>query len=146
MKPEFRELRLTQLDRSLQPFAGTLSLSRPRRGWLRAVREALGITKREVALTMRKAPQSIASFEKSEEAYRITLETLRRYAEALDCELVYAIVPRTGSLKELAENRARKKVESDVLAVEHTMALEDQATHGVQEKIARETQRILKKP
>jgi predicted DNA-binding mobile mystery protein A len=145
MNPEFRELRLNQLDRSLEPFVGSHSLSRPQRGWLRAVREALGITIREIARKMRKTPQTVASFEKSEAADRITLQTLRHYAEAMDCELVYAIVPKAGSLKKLAENRARKKIESDVRAVEHTMALEDQATNGIQDKIELETKRILKK-
>src|SRR5260370_5236874 len=145
MKPELRELRLTQLDRNLESFAGTASVSRTKRGWLRAVREALGITIRQVARNMRKTPQTVASFEKSEETHRITLQTLRRYAEAMECELVYAIVPKAGSLKQLAENWARKRAESDVLAVEHTMALEDQATTGIQDKIGRETQRILNK-
>jgi hypothetical protein len=77
MNPEFRELRLNQLDRSLEPFAGTPSVSRPQRGWLRAVREALGITIREIARKMRKTPQTVASFEKSEAANRITLQTLQ---------------------------------------------------------------------
>jgi predicted DNA-binding mobile mystery protein A len=145
MNPEFRELRLTQLDRSLAPFAGTSSVSRPQRGWLRAVREALGITIREIAREMRKTPQTVASFEKSEAANRITLQTLQYYAEAMDCELVYAIVPKAGSLRQLAEKRARHKAERDVRAVEHTMALEDQAASGIQDKIDRETKRWLKK-
>ena len=145
MKPEFRALRLSQIDRNLQSFGGARSVSRPQRGWLRAVREALGITMREVSRKIRKTPQTVASFEKSEAADRITLQTLRRYAEALDCELVYAIVPKNGSLKQLAEIRVRAKAERDVRAVEHTMALEDQATHGIQDKIERETTRLLKK-
>lgn len=145
MNPEFRELRIHQVDRSLEPFAGTPSVSRPQRGWLRAVREALGITIREIARKMRKTPQTVASFEKSEAANRITLQTLQHYAEAMDCELVYAIVPKSGSLGQLAEKRARHKAERDVRAVEHTMALEDQAASGVQDKIDRETKRLLKK-
>src|ERR1700675_3227910 len=145
MNPEFRELRLNQLDRSLEPFVGSHSVSRPQRGWLRAVREALGITIREIARKMRKTPQTVASFEKSEAADRITLQTLRHYAEAMDCELVYAIVPKNGSLKQLVETRIRAKAERDVRAVEQTMALEDQATHGIQDKIERETKRMLKK-
>jgi predicted DNA-binding mobile mystery protein A len=145
MNPEFRELRLTQMDRSLEPFAGTRSVSRPQRGWLRAVREALGITIREIARKMRKTPQTVASFEKSEAANRITLQTLQHYAETMDCELVYAIVPKAGSLRQLAEKRARHKAERDVRAVEHTMALEDQAAYGIQDKIDRETKRLLKK-
>jgi predicted DNA-binding mobile mystery protein A len=145
MKPEFRELRLNQIDRSLEPFAGLRSVSRPQRGWLRAVREALGVTIREVSQKMRNTPQTVASFEKSEAGNRITLQTLRRYAEALDCELVYAIVPKNGSLKRLAETRIRAKAEKDVRAVEHTMALEDQATSRIEDNIERETKRRFKK-
>ncbi len=145
MNSEFRELRINQIDRSLEPFSGTQTVRRPRRGWLRSLREGLGISMREVARKMRKTPQTVASFEKSEAADRITLQTLRHYAEAMDCELVYAIVPKTGSLKQLGEKRARQKAERDVRAVEHTMALEDQATAGVQDKIERETKRLLKK-
>jgi predicted DNA-binding mobile mystery protein A len=145
MKSEFRELRVNQIDRSLEPFAGTQAVRRPQRGWLRSVREALGISMRDVARKMRKTPQTVASFEKSEAADRITLQTLRHYAEAMNCELVYAIVPKSGSLKQLGEKGARQKAEKDVRAVEHTMALEDQATRGVQDKIERETKRLLKK-
>src|SRR6266568_1335852 len=68
MNSEFRELRLNQIDRSLEPFSGTQAVSRPRRGWLRSLREALGISMREVARKMRKTPQTVASFEKSEAA------------------------------------------------------------------------------
>lgn len=145
MRLEFRNLRLNQLDRDLEPFLGTRSVSRPKRGWLRAVRESLGITIREVARKLRKTPQTVAAFEKSEAADRITLQTLRRYAEAMDCELVYAIVPTGSSLVQLADTRAREKAERDVRAVEHTMALEEQATAGIPDKIERETQRLLKK-
>ena len=145
MKSEFRELRIEQIDRSLKPFIGAQAVSRPKRGWLRSVREALGISMREVARKMRKTPQTVASLEKSEAADRITLQTLRHYAEAMNCELVYAIVPKSGSLKQLGEKRARQTAEKDVRAVEHTMALEDQSTGGVQAKIERETKRLLKK-
>jgi predicted DNA-binding mobile mystery protein A len=145
MKPEYRELRLAQLDRQLGLLGQVQALSKPQNGWLRAVREALGITIRQVARTLHKTPQTVASFEKSEAADRITLQTLRQYAEALDCQLVYAIVPKTGSLKTLAEAKTRRDVEKDVLAVEHSMALENQATSGIQDKINRETKRLLKK-
>jgi len=145
MKSEFRELRVDQIDRSLKAFAGTQAVSRPQRGWLRSVREALGISMREVARKMRKTPQTVASLEKSEAADRITLQTLRHYAEAMNCELVYAIVPKSASLKQLSEKLARQAVEKDVRAVEHTMALEDQSTGGVPDKIERETKRLLKK-
>jgi predicted DNA-binding mobile mystery protein A len=143
MKIEYRELRRAQLDRTLEPFAAGRAVTRPKSGWLRAVREALGISRVEVARKLRKAPQTVAWFEKSEENDRITLGALQSYAEALDCQLVYALVPRAGSLRQQAESRARAQAEASVLAVEHTMALEDQATQDTGEKIRRETDRIL---
>jgi predicted DNA-binding mobile mystery protein A len=122
MKQELRELHLVQLDRSLEPFLATHVVTRPQPGWLRALREALGISIREIARKMRKTPQTVAAFEKSEAADRITLQTLRHYAEAMDCEFVYAVVPKTGSLKLLGEKRARHKAETHALAVDHGQA------------------------
>ena len=46
---------------------------------------------------------------------------------ARGCELVYAVMPKTGSLKGLAENRARHKAETQAREVEHAMTIEDQA-------------------
>ena len=115
------------------------------RRWLRAVREATGITVRQMAMRLKKAPTLVAKLEKSEAEYRITLGSLRDSADALGCRLVYAIVPKTGSIQELAEERARTKAAENVRAVEHSMALDDQAVGGVPEKIEEETRRILKR-
>jgi predicted DNA-binding mobile mystery protein A len=142
---EFRALRLAQLDRALKPFLAAKDNPRPQRGWIRAIREATGITMRELAQQLGKVPSQVASFEKSEAEYRITLGSLRNAAEALGCELVYALVPKTktGSVHELVEARARAEASENVRAVEHSMALEDQAVGGVEEMIEEETQRIL---
>jgi predicted DNA-binding mobile mystery protein A len=98
-----------------------------------------------MAKRLKKAPTLVAKLEKSETEYRITLGSLRDAADALGCRLVYAIVPKTGSIQELAEERARTKAAENVRAVEHSMALEDQAVGGVPEKIEEETRRILKR-
>ncbi|HKC72010.1 MAG TPA: hypothetical protein VKB60_10325, partial [Terriglobales bacterium] len=79
----------------------------------------------------------------SEAEYRITLGSLRNAADALGCQLVYALLPKNGSIQELAEESARTKAAENVRAVEHSMALEDQAVGGVEEKIAEETRRML---
>ena len=140
MRPEFRRLRIKQIDRALEPFMAAKDSPRPQKGWLRAVREATGITVRQMAMRLKKAPTLVAKLEKSEAEYRITLASLRDAADALGCRLVYAIVPKTGSIQELAEQHAE-----NVRAVEHSMALEDQAVGGVAEKIEEETRRILKR-
>jgi predicted DNA-binding mobile mystery protein A len=143
MVPEFRQLRLAQLERALRPFFDANDSPRPQRGWIRAIREATGVTVQEMAKRIRKAPSSVIYFEKSEASDRITLGKLRAAADALGCRLVYAFVPKSGTIQELAEERARAQASENVRAVEHTMALEDQAVGGVPEKIEEETQRIL---
>jgi predicted DNA-binding mobile mystery protein A len=145
MRPEFRRLRVKQIDRALLPFAVAKDSPRPQRGWLRAVREATGITLREMAARLKKAPSLVAKLEKSETEYRITLRSLREAADALGCQLVYALVPKSGSIQELAEAPARTNATENVRAVEHSMALEDQAVGGVPEKIEEEAKRILKR-
>jgi predicted DNA-binding mobile mystery protein A len=144
MKPEFRRLRLGQLERALTPFLAAKETTRPQKGWIRAIREATGITVREMANRLRKAPSVAAHLEGSEAEYRITLGRLREAADALGCQLVYALVPKSGSLQELGEQRARTKAAENVRAVEHSMALEDQAVGGIEDKIDEETSRLLK--
>jgi len=145
MRPLFRKLRIKQLERALQPFIAARDSPRPQKGWLRAVREATGITVRQMAKRLGKAPTLVVNFEKSEAEYRITLASLRAAADALGCQLVYALVPKSGSIQDLAERRARAKAAENVRAVEHSMALEDQAVGGIDNKIEEETRRILKR-
>ncbi len=118
---------------------------RPRQGWLRAVREATGVSASEVAKALGTSRQAPLMLEKSEAEYRITLGSLRNAAEALGCELVYGIVPRTGSFAELAERGARAEAMESVLQVEHSMALENQAAGGVAELVEDEARRGLAK-
>jgi predicted DNA-binding mobile mystery protein A len=145
MKPEYRNLRLKQLADTLDKFTDAKQTARPGRGWLRAVREALGVSQQEVAIASKVKRQSIIGFEKAEASDRITLRNLRRVADAMGCELVYAIVPKAGSIEELAEQRTRSEATRRVLSVEQTMALEDQASGGVKELIDNETRRMNKR-
>jgi len=145
MKSEFKRLRVAQLERALRPFNTVKEVARPRRGWIGAIREATGITTRELSKRLGGSPSLASALEKSEAEYRITLGSLRDVAGALGCQLVYALVPKRGNMRELAEERARKAAAENVRAVEHTMALEGQAVGNVEEKIEEETKRLLKK-
>ena len=108
------------------------------------MREATGVTGREMARRLGRVPSLVSSLEKSEADYRISLGSLRAAADALGCELVYAFVPKNGTVNSLWEERARAQASENVRAVEHSMALEDQAVGRVEEKIEEETRRILK--
>jgi predicted DNA-binding mobile mystery protein A len=144
MKPEFRGLRLRQLDRALKPFYETKLVTRPRKGWVRAIREATGITLQSIAQKLSVRIPAVSAFERNEAEYRITLGSLRDLADALGCQLVYAIVPKQGTIKDLAEDHVKSRVSENVRAVEHSMALEDQAVGNVEEKIREEAERRLK--
>jgi predicted DNA-binding mobile mystery protein A len=145
MKPEFRDLRIRQLERTLAAFNELAMAVRPSKGWIRALREALGITLTEFAASLVVAPSTAAVLEKSEAEYRITLRSLRKAATALDCQLVYALVPREGSLRNLHEQRLRALAEKNVSAVEHSMALEDQAVGRLSETIESEANRVSRR-
>ena len=122
-----QSLPLQHLDRALAPWR---ALSRrPKSGWLRAIRQALGMTTRQLAKAVGVTQAAVVDAERSEAKDDITLATLRRYATALDCELVYALVPNR-PLQESLEARADKVARDHVLRVRHSMALEDQQTSG----------------
>jgi predicted DNA-binding mobile mystery protein A len=145
MKPGYRELRLKQLAAILAKFAPAKQTTRPARGWLRAIREAIGVPQQTVATAANIKRQTLIGFEKAEADDRITLRNLRRVANALGCDLVYAVVPKTGSIEALAEKRARKEATQRVLSVERTMALENQAPGGLKDLIEKEIKRTKKR-
>src|SRR6266403_836753 len=65
----------------------------PLRGWIKAIREALGMSTLQLAKRLKIKQPSVVALEQSEAKGTIELATLRRVAEALDCTLVYALVP-----------------------------------------------------
>lgn len=141
MNAQFRQLRLSQLDRSL---TGARHLPpRPSGGWLASVREALGLSLAEVGRRIRVPRQNVQRFERAEAADRITLGNLRRIAEAMGCDLIYTLVPKSGSFAELVERPAREGAARDVQRVVHTMALEDQKPENATQLIEDEAQRRL---
>jgi predicted DNA-binding mobile mystery protein A len=143
MSPEYAALRAKQLDRALAPFKPAAQVSRPRLGWLKAIRQALGVSSTELARRLGTSRQRPLQIEMAEAEDRITLKSLRAAANALDCDLVYALVPRI-SLQELQGQRLRDEATERVLSIEHSMALEDQAVGDVEAAIAAEMRDAVK--
>ncbi|MEO6875676.1 MAG: hypothetical protein ABI222_12725 [Opitutaceae bacterium] len=80
---------------------------RPAVGWIRTVRGALAISLTDLARRLKVTPPAVRSFELAEAEDRITLASLRRTAAAMDCELVYALVPRTSTPATVVEAGSR---------------------------------------
>jgi transcriptional regulator with XRE-family HTH domain len=72
--------------------------------------------------------QSYAQFERAEERGSITMASLRRAAEAMDCELVYFIAPREAVARTYAGlARLNDPMARHLGATEHSMRLKGQA-------------------
>ncbi|MGK2948617.1 MAG: mobile mystery protein A [Acidimicrobiales bacterium] len=97
----------------------------PRSGWIRAIRDALGMSTRELAQRAGVSAARISQIEQAERDRSLTLSSLDRIATALDCQVEYVLVPRQ-PLDELVQEQARAKATAEVAEVDHTMALEDQ--------------------
>jgi predicted DNA-binding mobile mystery protein A len=127
MKNDTRQRARQRLDERLLALKPEERFRAPPKGWVRAIRDAVGMTGVQFAKRLGIRPQSVEALEKSEANGSIQLKTLRRAAEALDCTLVYALVPNT-SLEGAVRERARKIAKRDLDRVAHTMKLEAQGT------------------
>jgi predicted DNA-binding mobile mystery protein A len=124
-----KRLARRRIDGRLRPLQSIAEISVPPRGWLRAIREALGMSGTQFARRLGLSWQSMDDIEKSEAAGTIGLATLRKAAAALDCTLVYALVPNR-PLEEMVDKRAKAIAKKALGRVDQTMALEDQrVTH-----------------
>lgn len=114
------------LDMQLKPLRKMEPLIRPERGWIRAIRESIGMTTGQFAKRLGVSQPRVAALERAEADEAVTLKTLRQAADALDCVLVYALVPKT-SLEDMVQERARHIAEQQLARAGHTMRLENQA-------------------
>jgi predicted DNA-binding mobile mystery protein A len=115
------------LDERLVPMRAFARGLAPRNGWIREIRRAIGMSGRQLAIRMGIAPSGITLLEARERRGAVTIETLRKCADALDCDVVYAFVPRT-SLQRKLDRQIDRYATNLVARVSESMALEDQAT------------------
>jgi len=148
VKTAFLALSRQQIDEKLTPWKSLVNWTAPPCGWIRAIRSSLGMRGVDFAQRLGIAPASASALEQSEAAGTISLKSLRKAAEVLDCDLVYALVPRKG-LTSALERRAGAKADEMLGKVNQTMQLEAQ---GVDSLAARQQSRetiiksLLEKP
>jgi predicted DNA-binding mobile mystery protein A len=118
-----QSLRLKQLNEELRPEQQLHDVKRPLGGWLKAIRQALGLSLKSVAQGLDVSPQAIHQLEKSEATGSISLRQLESVAGSMGCKLIYTLIPIQGTLAKLAGSE-----DDDALRiVRHSMALEGQA-------------------
>ncbi len=120
------------------------NIRRPKEGWIRTLRKALGMSSPQLARILGLGKAQVSQMERMEIDDRITLKQLRRVAEELDCELVYALVPRT-SIQEMIRERADFKANKIIEAANKHMILESQQLDesSLNEQLNLETNRLI---
>jgi len=115
----------------------------PNGGWIRTIRTALGMSTVQFAKRLGVSQSTAVEIEQSEIRGSLQLSTLKRAAEALDCTVMYALVPRT-SLQQAVDARTRLVAHRQRAAVDHTMLLEDQrvATEEIEAELDELARRI----
>lgn len=126
-----------QLDKNL---AGLKSANTqvPVKGWIRAIREALGMSGRQLAQRLKVSQPRIPRLEQDELTGSVTIKTMQQVAEALDCTFVYALVPRT-SLEDTLREQARMVAQDRIERVAHSMLLEAQSLSAEEQQRSLET-------
>jgi len=108
-------------------------------GWLRTVRMALGMSGTQLAKKLGVTKARVSKVEQAELLGGVTLKTMQTMADAMDCQFVYAIVPKQ-KIEEVIKQRAIKKARIQVRQASTHMALESQSLN--KEQIDFEIERI----
>lgn len=125
-----------QLEVSLRRFSALKDATAPLKGWIKAIRQSLGMTAKQLASRLGITQQAVTRIERDEPSGVVTIETMRRIAAGLDCEFVYGFIPRS-SLKTTLRERAELVAGRRLARASQTMALEAQGLS------AKENERVL---
>lgn len=96
-------------------------------GWIRTLREALGMSATQLANRLGVTKQGVGAIERAEREGRITFSTYKKVAEALDCDVRVTVVPRR-PLENIVREQAFKAASQIVERSQLYMKLEDQGT------------------
>ncbi len=133
MKPIHKRLMREQLETTLDNLSCMRRIPRPAKGWLRAVREALGMSGKQFAQRLSVSPPRVTALEKDELSGSVSLKTMRQAAKSLDCVFVYGVIP-CESLTDIVRKRARSLAEKRLARVSHSMLLEEQQLTDSEQK------------
>jgi predicted DNA-binding mobile mystery protein A len=129
MDQDFQDLKRKQIDEKLSMFRRGNTPEVPKGGWVKTIRTALGMSSDVLGRRLGISQSAVIQLEASEEAGTASLVSLRKLAGGLECDLVYALVPRT-SLDEIVREQALRRARTLVKSVAASMQLEDQGISG----------------
>ena len=136
-----------QLDEALQAFTEMASVTRPIKGWIRAIRDSLGMNMRQLANRLGVSQSRIVKIEQDELSGALTIKTLEKVADKLDCVFIYGFAPRS-TLENTVRNQAACIARERMNMISHHMYLEAQELTNHHSKAAFESmvEEILESP
>jgi predicted DNA-binding mobile mystery protein A len=126
MKNTKQWLIIEQLDQKLAKLKPLSESIVPTEGWINTIRNAMKMSLRQLSKKIGMTPQSLRDIEQREKQKTVSLKTLQDVANALDMQLVYALIPKNESIEQIIEKRASQVAQQIVLRTANTMRLEDQ--------------------
>ena len=126
-----KDIALRQLDRSMYKIKHFQLPERPKGGWISAIRDAIGMTHEQMAKRLKISAQGAHKLEASEKQYNISLNSLEKAAQALDCKLYYILLPQN-SLERMVLGKLEEKAKKVVMSIDHNMGFEDQKTQQIE--------------
>lgn len=121
-----QKLILEQIDGKILLLKKAEDLTIPVSGWVYAIRQALGMSLRQLGNKMGITPQSVKEMEEREKNGSISLNVLKQFGKCLDLKLVYGFIPECESLDAIIEKRATELAIEIVTRTSVSMKLENQ--------------------
>ena len=136
---------LDQYQSKLDQLIDSKTIIRPKEGWIRSLRKALGMSSPQLARRLGVSKSQATQMERMEIEDRITLKALRRVADALECDFQYALVPRQ-PVQNMIRDRANVKARALAEKTQVQMSLEAQqlSENGLGKQVAREVDRLVR--
>ena len=118
-----RVLQIRALDKKIFDLKSAKNIVPQSSGWIKTVREAIGMTVSQLAARLGVTQPRITKMESNED--NLKLSTMKKAAEAMNCEFVYYFKPKT-TFQNLVDEQAQKKAAEVLKTVNVNMALENQ--------------------
>jgi mobile mystery protein A len=137
MKGFFPKLMREQVQAGLNDLNELAKRPKPSAGWIKVIRQALGMTSYQLAKRIGCSQSNVAALERREKAGAISLNALEQAANAMNCRCVYFFIPQK-PLIQIMEDQAHVIAKKRLQFVAHSMELEQQGLTPQQAKLQEE--------
>ena len=139
------KLAMKQIERRLKNLRSIAKDANVRTGWIAYMRQAMSMTLSTLAKATGLSPATVQQIEKREKVGKVTIETMQKIAAAMECEFVYALIPKQ-DLGDLLKEKAMARATRIVREADVHMTLEDQrVSEDIEDRIERIAEDLLAK-